>query len=267
MTDLRNFTISSTNPCLIIFLIDQSGSMSEKFGNTTHDKAKEVANAINELLYEVGLRCYSGDDIKNRFEIGIIGYGKENNVQSGWEGELLNKWVVSIKNIFEYPLKEEDNKPVWITPIASGSTPMKKAFENAKRLCQDWINWGNHSECHPPIIINITDGEATDGGNNYQSLINEVNELKLLRTNYGLVNVLNIHISEKISDRVLFPNEVDNLDNKFSRLLFDMSTPLNENMVRIALQKGYNISNNPKGYIYNGNAVDLINFLNIGTPQ
>ena len=46
-----------------------------------------------------------------------------------------------------------------------------------------------------------------------------------------------------------------------------MSTPLNENMVRIALQKGYNISNNPKGYIYNGNAVDLINFLNIGTPQ
>ena len=74
-------------------------------------------------------------------------------------------------------------------------------------------------------------------------------------------------LSEKISDRVLFPNEVDNLNNKFSRLLFDMSTPLNENMVRIALQKGYNISNNPKGYIYNGNAVDLINFLNIGTPQ
>ena len=126
---------------------------------------------------------------------------------------------------------------------------------------------GNHRECHPPIIINITDGEATDAGNNYQDLINEVNELKQLRTNYGLVNILNIHISGKIADRVLFPNEVSHLNNKFSKLLFDMSTHLNENMVRIALQKGYNIPNNAKGYIYNGNAVDLINFLNIGTPQ
>jgi len=267
MTDLRNFTISSTNPCLIIFLIDQSGSMDEQFGNSSHTKSKEVANAINELLYEVGLRCYSGSEVKNRFEIGIIGYGKESNVGSGWEGSLSNKWVVSIKNIFEYPLGEEDGRPIWITPKASGATPMKKAFENAKRLCQDWINWGNHRDCHPPIIINITDGEATDGGKKYQDLINEVNELKQLRTNYGMVNILNIHISNRISDRVLFPNEVSNLQNDFSKLLFDMSTFLNENMVRIAAQKGYGIPNNPKGYIYNGNAVDLINFLNIGTPQ
>ena len=267
MMDLRNFTISSTNPCLIIFLIDQSGSMGEKFGNAMHTKSKVVSNAINAVILEIGLRCYSGDEIKNRFELGIIGYGKENNVQSGWEGSLLNKWVVSIKDIFDYPLKEEDGKPIWITPTASGSTPMQKAFQNARRLCEDWINWGNHGDCHPPIIINITDGEATDGGNNFQSLINEVNELKQLRTNYGQVNLLNIHISEKISDRVLFPNEVDNLNDKFSKLLFDMSTPLNENMVRIAIKKGYNITNNSRGYVYNGNAIDLINFLNIGSDQ
>ena len=93
-----------------------------------------------------------------------------------------------------------------------------------------------------------------------------MNELKQLRTNYGQVNILNIHISGKIADRILFPNEVSNL-NSNSKLLFNISTHLNENMVRIALQKGYNISNNAKGYIYNGNAVDLINFLNIGTPQ
>jgi len=28
MYDLRNLTISSTNPCLLVYLIDQSGSMS-----------------------------------------------------------------------------------------------------------------------------------------------------------------------------------------------------------------------------------------------
>jgi hypothetical protein len=267
MNDLRNFTISSTNPCLVLFLIDQSGSMNERFGNASHNKAKEVANAINELLYEVGLRCYSGNDIKNRFEIGIIGYGKDGYVKSGWEGALTGKWVVSIKNVFDYPLGIEDDKPTWITPAAGGSTPMKSAFENARKLTDDWISWGNHRECHPPIIINITDGVATDGGSNFKDLINEVNELKRLGTNYGPVNILNIHLSDRVGDRVLFPNEMSNSYDLFSKLLFDMSTTLNENMVRLATQRGYNIVQNSKGYIYNGNAVDLINFLNIGTPQ
>ena len=67
--DIRNLTISSTNPCLLVYLIDQSGSMDGKFGNANHAKAIEVANAINETIYEVGLRCIGGaGEIKNRFE-------------------------------------------------------------------------------------------------------------------------------------------------------------------------------------------------------
>jgi hypothetical protein len=268
MHDLRNLTISSTNPCLLIYLIDQSGSMDEKFGNASHKKAVEVTNAINDILYEVGLRCIgSSGDIKNRFEIAIIGYGKEaNSVQSGWEGQLSDKWVVSIKNIFDYPLGQEHDKPIWIKPYAVSNTPMTKAFENAKRLCNDWINWGNHKDCHPPIIINITDGQATDAGSNFKRLIEEVDQLKQLRTNYGPVSIMNIHISTRPGDRLLFPNDVSSGD-KFEQLLFEMSSPLDENMIRIAQQKDYNVKNNSRGYVFNGNATDLINFLNIGTPQ
>ena len=269
MFDIRNLTISSTNPCLIIYLLDQSGSMADKFGNASHSKSVELANAINDVIYEVGLRCIgSGGELKNRFELAIIGYGKDSDkVQSGWEGQLTNKWVVSIKNIFDYPLGQDNDKPIWIRPYAIGSTPMTKAFENARRLCNDWISWGNHKECHPPIIINITDGEATDSGNNFNSLKNEAEQLKRIATNYGAVNILNIHISSRSGDRVLFPNDISNVNDKFAKLLFDMSTPLNENMIRLAQQKGYNIQDNGKGYVFNGNATDLINFLNIGTPQ
>jgi hypothetical protein len=39
MHDIRNLTISSTNPCLIVYLIDQSYSMSEQFGNASHSNA------------------------------------------------------------------------------------------------------------------------------------------------------------------------------------------------------------------------------------
>jgi len=269
MFDIKNLTISSTNPCLIIYLLDQSGSMSEKFGNAAHSKSVELASAINDVIYEVGLRCIgTGGELKNRFELAIIGYGKENDkVQSGWEGQLTNKWVVSIKNIFDYPLGQDNEKPIWIKPYADGSTPMKKAFENARKLCSDWINWGNHKECHPPIIINITDGAATDSGSNYNALKNEVEQLKKIATNYGPVNILNIHISTRSGDRILFPNDISNINDKFAKLLFDMSTTLNENMIRLAQQKGYNVQNSAKGYVFNGDATDLINFLNIGTPQ
>lgn len=268
MHDLRNLTISSTNPCLIIYLIDQSGSMGEKFGNASHSKAVELANAINETIYEVGLRCIgSAGELKNRFEIAIIGYGKESNVvQSAWEGQLSGKWVVSINNIFNYPLGQEYDKPIWIQPYSVSNTPMTKAFENARRLCNDWINWGNHKDCHPPIIINITDGEATDAGSGFNKLKYEVEQIKYLETNYGTVNILNIHISSTPSDKILFPNEIIQRD-RLANLLFEISTPLNENMVRIAQQKGYNIQHNAKGYVFNGSAGDLINFLNIGTPQ
>lgn len=268
MHNLNTLTISSTNPCLIIYLLDQSGSMNEKFGNASHNKAVELANAINDIIYEVGLRCIgNAGELKNRFEIAILGYGKsENLVQSGWEGHLAGKWVVSIKNIFEYPLGQENDKPIWIKPYSGNNTPMTKAFENAKRLCNDWINWGNHKDCHPPIIINITDGAATDGGNNFNLLKTEVEQIKHLGTNYGTVNVLNIHISTKAGDKLLFPSEVTT-DEKYASLMFEMSTPLNENMIRIAKQNGYDINNNSRGYVFNGNATDLINFLNIGTPQ
>lgn len=266
MHDIRNLTISTTSPCLIIYLLDQSGSMSEKFGNGYHSKSVELANAINDVIYELLLKCYSAGELRNRFELAIIGYGKDNDsVQSGWEGQLTNKWVVPIKNILEYPLSQVNDKPIWIKPYAVGSTPMKKAFENARRLCSDWINWGNHKECHPPIIINITDGEATDSGNNFNSLKNEAEQLKKLSTNYGTVNILNIQISSQIGDRVLFPNDISNVNDRFAKLLFDISTPLNENMIRIARSRGYSIVDGAKGYVFNGNASDLINFVNIGS--
>ena len=101
---------------------------------------------------------------------------------------------------------------------------MTKAFENAKRLCNDWINWGNHRDCHPPIIINITDGEATDAGSSFNALKNQVEQIKSLRTNYGSVNILNIHISTRAGDKLLFPNEV-NTGDKFEKLLFEMRLP------------------------------------------
>ena len=267
MDNIRNLTISSTHPCLIVYLIDQSQSMGATFGNANHSKATEVAGAVNDIIYELALKCIGREgELKNRFELAVIGYGKEaNKVQSGWEGSLNGRWVISINDIFNNVLETKEDRPVWIKPYANQNTPMTRAFENAKRLCKNWIDWGNHMDCHPPIIINITDGVATDAGPNFSYLKNEIDAIKRLSTNYGSVHILNVHISDKPGEQILFPNQKPT-NGRFGSLLFDNSTLLNENMIRIANNQGYNIKDGAKGYVYNGSATDLINFLNIGSP-
>lgn len=265
--DIKTLKISSTNPCLIVYLVDQSGSMGEPFGNAPHSKSVEVAKAINEVIYEVALRCNDNGTIKNRFELAVVGYGRKgDSIAPAWEGALANHWVLSIDRIYSNPLGIEDDVPFWIRPFSSDATPMRKAFENAYLLCEDWINWGNHMDCYPPIIINITDGQATDDSSPYKKLKDTVDKIKGLSTHYGNVNVFNIHISSVLGDRMLFPAEVKNVQDSFASLLFELSSPLNDHMMLEASRRGYkNIVKGSKGYVFNGNNADLLNFLNIGS--
>lgn len=266
MYNLETLQISSTHPCLIIYLLDQSGSMIEKFGYEDTSKASKLAESVNEIIFETGLKCYgSNGNLKNRFELSVVGYGANTGtVEPAWEGNLQDHWVVSIGEVFTNAIGEENGIPIWVKPKAGHDTPMTKAFENAYRICEAWINWGNHIDCHPPIIINISDGEATDAGISDSKLINTVNNLKSLGTNYGKVNILNIHISSAGGDSILFPQSLRNQTRQAS-LLFDLSTELNHRMTALANNLGYNVQQGAKGYVYNGSAKNLMDFLNIGS--
>jgi hypothetical protein len=239
--------------------------MQESFGSSS-SKAKKLADSVNEIIFETGLKCYgSNGELKNRFELSVIGYGAEYEaVEPAWEGNLKDHWVVSIGDVFPNAIGEEEGIPIWIRAKAGSNTPMTKAFENAYRVCEAWINWGNHKDCHPPIIINISDGEASDENYNIQNLIQTVNNLKKLSTNYGGVNIFNIHISSQQGDSILFPSQLNTV-NKQANLLFDLSTSLNDHMIALAKNIGYNVNDGAKGYVFNGSAKNLMDFLNIGS--
>lgn len=263
MYNIETLQISSTHPCLVIYLIDQSGSMENPFDKDV-SRATKLTDAINEIIFETGLKCVGpSGDVRNRFELSILGYSGFSSVYSAWEGSLANEWVVPIAEVFENSIGEINGIPIWIKPKSNGQTPMKRAFENAYRICEEWINWGNHRDCHPPIIINITDGQPTDGGFNFSELVNVVEDLKSLSTNYGNVNVFNIHIDGGMGDTISFPNTPPN--NQYAHLLFDLSSPLTPHMIELARNTGYNVENGAKGYIFNGNAKSLMDFLNIGS--
>jgi hypothetical protein len=263
--DINTIAIGSTNPCLLVYMLDQSGSMSEEFGNASHTKAQELCNAINNVIYEVGLRCMKTGEVKSRFEIALFAYSGT-TVRPGWEGALDNNYLHTIRETLENPYQVADDTITWVTPRANDATPMLTAFKNVRELCDDWINWGRHKQdCHPPIIINISDGAATDDDDNFSGIRRVVQDIRNLQTDYGPTMILNIHISSRHADRILFPDQPMSGD-RHERLLFEISSPLYKAMIDRAKMREYNLSENSRGYIFNGNSIDLINFLNIGSP-
>lgn len=113
MYNLETLQISSTFPCLVIYLLDQSGSMNDPFSPNI-SKAQKVADAINEIIFETGLKCFdSNGNVKNRFEISVIGYGGHYSaVEPAWEGSLQGHWVVSIADVFTNAIGEQNGIPI-----------------------------------------------------------------------------------------------------------------------------------------------------------
>ena len=90
------------------------------------------------------------------------------------------------------------NFPVWFDPAAHGRTPMCKALVAAHQVVAGFV--GQYPNCFPPIIINVTDGAATDGDPEPFAVA-----LQGIASTDGNVLVFNIHISESGMQPVLFP--------------------------------------------------------------
>ena len=68
--------ISRNNPGCFLFLIDQSASMSGALGGQPGlRKMDGAADAVNKILDAISQRCSQGMDVRDYFDIGILGYG------------------------------------------------------------------------------------------------------------------------------------------------------------------------------------------------
>ena len=196
--------ISRVNPAYFIFMLDQSGSMSDPFGGGQNEisKAAACADAVNRTLANIIVQCSKGEIIRDYFYISFIGYG--NKVSSCLSGILSDKSLVTVSELAEHPLRTEDRTQklcdgvgglveqsvkfqVWIQQVADGGTPMRDAFSRVKSLINEWVP--GHAEGYPPIILNISDGESTDG--NPESLAQEIKSIQGLD---GNPLIFNIHI-------------------------------------------------------------------------
>jgi hypothetical protein len=265
--------INSRNPTCFLFMVDQSGSMKAPFGaELGKTKAQGVANAINNLLYELAYQCTKGKVYRDYYYIGIVGYGGE--IGLGFTGDLAGERLQPISQIAKHPLRKELRRekvddgaggvieqtsefPVWFDPVAKGQTLMYGAFQAAQELIREFL--GKYPHCYPPIVINITDGKPTD--KNPEPL---AAALRGMASSDGNVLLFNIHISERGERPILFPADDGNLPDEYARLLFRMSSPLPPEML---LQADASLTEGSRGFVFNADFASVVDFLDIGTRQ
>lgn len=267
--------ISRANPSCFLFLIDQSGSMEDPFGGgeSNRKKADLVADAINRLLQNLVIKCAKEEGIRDYFYVGVIGYGDK--VGPALSGALAGRELVSIGDIGNQPARVEQRMkkvddgagglveqpirfPVWFDPKAHGATPMCQVLTLAHDVLARWLP--QHPDSFPPIVINITDGEATDG-----DPAPAAEAVRMLQNNDGNVLLFNIHLSSKGAKPIEFPDTADNLPDQYAKLMFELSSQLTPTMRAIAQQEGYATGETSRGFVFNADMVSLIKFLDIGT--
>ena len=156
--------------------------------------------------------------------------------------------------------------PSWIESQAAGQTPMCEALRRVRDIAAEWTARAANAESFPPVVFNITDGEATDCDD--EELRAVCNQIKALETADGNVLLINIHIAAGDAGRhVFFPEAHEaNYTNRYAALLYDCSSEMpavfNE---AIREAKGPGAVPPFRGMSYNASAAQLVTMLNIGS--
>ncbi len=266
--------ISRSNPSCFLFLIDQSGSMSDPWGGAAGTKkADKLADIINRLLQNLVLRCAKQEGVRDYYSVGVLGYGQ--TLKPAFGGPLAGRELIPISEVADNPahieqrVKKVDDGagglieqtvrfPIWFDPVANQGTPMCAALTKARELLEPWV--AQHPMSFPPVVITITDGESTDG-----DPTNAAMALRALATRDGNVLLFNVHLSSLATPAVVFPDTLPAVQDKYAKTLFEMSSPLTEFMINVARQEGLEAAANAKGFVFNGDPVTVIQFLDIGT--
>jgi hypothetical protein len=135
---------------------------------------------------------------------------------------------------------------------------MCEALQRAQTILSTWVS--DHPDCFPPIVINITDGESTDGDPS-----SAAQAVRGVSSHDGETLLFNVHLSSHSASPIEFPDSASGLPDKYAQLLFRTSSPLPPYMQNVARQEGYPVSDGSRGFVFNADMVSVIRFLDIGT--
>lgn len=274
--------ITRNNPGFFLFLVDQSSSMADAFGEdrvSKQTKAGGVALALNNLLRNLVITCSKGDGVRNYFDVCVIGYGQ--TVAPAWRGALAGQEIVSIRDVannyarLNETVENVDDggnlvqnrtvQPVWIEPTASGSTLMCAALQYGHQILSEWL--ARAQTAFPPVVVHITDGEATDG-----DPAPHLRRLMESGNHNGNVTLFNVHLSSRRAAVPLsFPDSMKDLPHvegrtdPYAKLLWEHSSYLTPYMRTVAWENGLLLTEQARAFVLNADPSLLVLSLEIGT--
>lgn len=287
-TYTRNW--ESQHPGCMIFLLDQSASMSDAFGPTQAGRGQKkcdmVATILNSFLNElITINTIPQADgtsiVRPRADICVFGY-QGNSVQPALAGPLAGQDFVNLPDLQLNPIdveyrqqKEIDDSgreyetqipfPIWVRAKADMGTPMCGALQRAGDLANDWAY--SHPDSYPPVIINVTDGMATDG-----DPAPIAQQLMQIATNDGQALLFNVHITNLSDPETRYPaSDFELPNNRYARLLFEISSPIPEtSRQQLESLLGQPVQMDARGMIFNGSATSIrlmFNFASLRATQ
>ena len=264
---------SSATPGLLIFLIDQSGSMTLSYeGGET--RSQFASKALNRMIDNIIQTNFNGDAPKNRCYISVIGY---NHIVK----PICNGYL---KELDESPLRLEEvtkkisdgaggiidikvKMPIWVEPIIEdGATNMKGAFEMAEEVVTKWIS--DFPDRPAPVIVNISDGIPYYNGQNVDLCMKEtiqvVERIKSVVTQDGNIQIFNAMIGD--GPKVKFPTSKNSVSQE-ADFLFEISTEIPDAYRPAAAKKGLDIPEGARGCICQCDGVELIQLIDFGSSK
>ena len=222
-----NAEISRANPTCFLFLIDQSGSMAERWGGDAgqdqgpRGRRRHQPPACKRSSAAAPRAITSLD----RYYIGVIGYGGQPGEPDGQPGlpdrSPGGKRPAAREHDREPPAPHRGSHQAGrrrhrrVDPDSTSCSRLVRAEGDGqdarcarrcgrptRSICQ-FI--GEHPACFPPIVINISDGMATDGdaGQVWQMAA----ALRGVASQDGNVLLFNVHLSVRGDRPILFPTE------------------------------------------------------------
>lgn len=272
--------ISRASPTAFLFLLDQSASMQDAFGGAEQkgdaapSKARVLADTVNRLLRNLVLRCAKEEGVRDYFHVGVLGYGERvQPLIEPAEGHGAPGGLVPISALADRPKRMEERLqenedggerrvkfPVWFDPHAKNGTPMCQALDQTAQTVRRWID--AHPRSFPPVAVNVTDGEATDG-----EPLRYAQQLRSFATDDGEVLLFNVHLSESEVPALELPSAPGELppNEEYAEELFQMSSRLPFAMRSAAESEGYRVDLDTRGFVFNADPGALVRFLEIGT--
>lgn len=250
-------------PVSLVFLLDQSGSMTLEWRNGV-SKAVRLAAILNDTIRELVITATRMDGVRPYFHLAVLGYSG-GAVTSLLKGSTLEHPFRSITEIHESSVEVEEiidgrrlRKPVYLEMKAQGGTPMCEGFRIAEKILRPQIT--KFPTSFPPIVINITDGEPTDGDPELLS-----RRLMELSTTDGAVLVFNAHIAKDSSTGLRCPSSLPSTAPAHADLLFRMSSPVPDALREKGAAVGFDIPAGGRGVLVNASPDEVVMLLNVGT--